>query len=127
MTQLIDVNPIAKVCHDANRAFCQTLGDHSQLTWEEAPDWQRRSAIAGVRFHLEALAREEAVPASASHEEWLKGKRAEGWKYGPVKDTEKREHPCFVPYNELPLEQRMKDYIFGAIVTAFYRANRLET
>ena len=36
---------IAKVAHETNRSFCQTLGDWSQPTWENAPDWQKESAI----------------------------------------------------------------------------------
>lgn len=42
--------------------------------------------------------------------------RAAGWKYGPVKDPERKEHPCFVPYDGLPPEQRAKDYLFRAVV-----------
>ena len=30
----------AKTAHEVNRAYCQGLGDYSQLHWEEAPDWQ---------------------------------------------------------------------------------------
>jgi len=48
----------------------------------------------------------------------LKVKEADGWKYGPVKDAEKKEHPCFRPYNLLPRDQKAKDYIFRAIVHA---------
>ena len=44
---------IAKVCHEANRAYCEALGDYSQTTWEKAPDWQKESAINGVQFHLD--------------------------------------------------------------------------
>ena len=29
---------IAQICHAANRAYCQLLGDNSQLPWSEAPD-----------------------------------------------------------------------------------------
>jgi hypothetical protein len=29
---------IAKVCHETNRAYCETLGDNSQPPWEEAPE-----------------------------------------------------------------------------------------
>jgi hypothetical protein len=65
-----------------------------------------------VRFHL---ATTEALPA-ASHENWLKLKIAEGWKYGPVKDPDKKEHPCCVPYEDLPIEQRIKDFLFSGIV-----------
>lgn len=34
---------IARVCHEVNRAYCQALGDNSQPTWEEAPQWQRQN------------------------------------------------------------------------------------
>ena len=53
---------------------------------------------------------------SASHESWLVEKRAAGWKYGPVKDAEAWTHPCVVPYDDLPQEQRAKDYLFQAVV-----------
>lgn len=105
---------IAKVCHEANRAYCKALGDNSQMAWEFAPDWQRDSAIAGVEF----IRAHPDAPPSASHESWLALKESEGWKYGPVKDAEKKEHPCFVSYQLLPVEQKAKDYIFGAIVRA---------
>jgi len=113
---------IAKVCHEANRAFCQTLGDYSQPKWEDSPEWQKTSAINGVQFHLTHLAAGKKPKASASHDNWMKEKTENGWVYGPVKSPEKKEHPCCVPYEELPFEQRMKDYIFSAIVQAFFEA-----
>ena len=102
----------AKAAHEANRAYCESLGDFSQVPWEHAPDWQRDSATNGVKFILD---NPSASPAS-NHENWLREKERDGWKYGPVKDTEKKEHPCFVPYHELPEAQKMKDAIFVAVV-----------
>ena len=115
----MNIEQIAQIAHETNRAYCHSIGDDSQPTWEEAPQWQRESAINGVHFHLKAHANGQKPPASASHDSWLAEKEAAGWKYGPVKDPEKKEHPCFVPYGELPLEQRMKDYLFAAVVAAF--------
>lgn len=103
---------IARVAHEINRAYCASLGDDSQPKWEDAPDWQKSSAIKGVEFHL---ANPDAAP-SHSHDEWLKEKQETGWKFGSVKDPEKKEHPCFVPYDELPAEQKAKDYLFKAVV-----------
>ena len=119
MSQTSLLDQIAKVCHEANRAYCETLGDNSQPAWESAPDWQKDSARNGVKFHLAQLATGVEPSPSASHEKWLEQKRAEGWKFGPVKDPAKKEHPCFVGYDELPLDQRRKDYIFAAICKAF--------
>jgi hypothetical protein len=121
----VEKEAIAKVCHEANRAYCATIGDYSQPTWEDAPDWQKDSAIKGVEFHLEALNAGNKPSPSASHESWLEEKRAAGWTYGPVKDPEKKEHPCFVPYDALPVAQRLKDYIFSGIVESFHAAAQL--
>jgi len=109
-----DVNNIARVCHEANKAYCETIGDMSQVHWDDAPAWQRDSAVAGVEF---CLANPDAS-ASANHESWLAVKEADGWKYGPVKDVDKKEHPCYVPYDELPAPQQKKDALFKAVVAA---------
>ena len=102
------IEQIAELSHETNRVYCRLIGDNSQPTWPDAPDWQKESAISGVRFHLD----KPNSPASRSHEEWLKTKEADGWKYGPVKDPAKKEHPCCVPYDELPEEQKVKDTLF---------------
>ena len=111
---VINVTDIARVCHETNRAYCVTLGDASQVPWDEAPDWQKDSAINGVKFTLN----NPNAPASASHDNWFAEKHKDGWKYGPVKDPEKKEHPCMVSYANLPLEQRIKDHLFQGVVKA---------
>jgi hypothetical protein len=118
MPTAILVSAIASICHEANRRYCATIGDHSQVPWEDAPEWQRASAIKGVEHAIE----NPNAPPSASHDCWLEEKSATGWKYGPVKDPEKKEHPCFVPYQELPVEQRRKDALFQAVVRALTAA-----
>lgn len=110
----MNVETIARVCHEANRAWCIAHGDESQPAWDDAPDWQRTSAIAGVEH---AIANPDVTPRG-SHESWLKHKDAGGWAYGPVKDPEAKTHPCMVPYDELPPGQRAKDALFTAIVRA---------
>lgn len=105
---------IAKVAHEVNRAYCSALGDNSQPEWKAAPDWQRSSAITGVEFHI---ANPNAGP-DHSHNAWLEEKTADGWKYGAVKDAEKKEHPCCVSYEELPIEQKAKDFLFRGVVHA---------
>ena len=106
------IEACARASHEANRAYCIALGDSSQSSWDDAPDWQKSSARNGVRGALDGNTPEQ------SHEGWLAEKREGGWRYGPVKDPEKREHPCFVPYNELPPHQRAKDHVFVSVVRA---------
>jgi hypothetical protein len=110
----MDAHNIARICHEANRAYCLSLRDTSQPPWDEAPEWQRESAIKGVAALLEGM---EAGPV-ASHARWYELKKSEGWTYSPVKDVEKKTHPCMLPYEELPIEQQKKDLLFTAIVLA---------
>jgi hypothetical protein len=105
---------IAKVCHEVNRAYCAALGDLSQPSWGDAPDWQRSSACAGVEFHI---ANPCAGP-EASHESWFAQKVADGWVYGETKDPGAKTHPCMVAFDQLPREQQAKDFIFRSIVHA---------
>ncbi|MBR4016728.1 MAG: Ryanodine receptor Ryr [Oscillospiraceae bacterium] len=42
------------------------------------------------------------------HEVWSEGRIADGWIYGPVRDDNKKETPCLVPYDDLP--EREKDF-----------------
>lgn len=107
---------IARVCHEVNCAYCQALGDNSQPAWEDAPQWQKDSALLGVQLHMWGDHGPEA-----SHESWMAQKLADGWKYGPVKNPEAKEHPCIVPFGELPKEQQAKDFIFRAVVHALGR------
>ncbi len=111
------IEQIAQICHEANRALCVATGDGPQPSWSDAPDWQRESALSGVKFHL---ANPDAS-ASYSHEEWLREKLATGWKYGPVKNPETKEHHCIVPFEELPEDQQAKDYLFQCIVRGLGR------
>ena len=107
------IERIARVCHEANRAYCESLGDYSQPDWVDAPAWQRESARMGVDLHLSG-----DFGPEASHISWMQQKLADGWTYGPVKNPELKQHPCMVPFSELPREQQAKDFIFRAIVHA---------
>jgi hypothetical protein len=112
----VDVEAIARVCHEANRAWCEAHGDRSQVGWDAAADWQRASAIEGVEKALNGATPEEL------HDSWCAFKRADGWVCGDVKDAGAKTHPCLVPYDELPDEQREKDHLFAAIVTTLGRS-----
>lgn len=110
------IDACARAAHEANRAYCIATGDNSQPSWEDAPDWQKTSARNGV-----VGARKGNTPEQ-SHEGWLAEKAATGWKYGPIKNPEKKEHPCFVPYVDLPPSQRAKDHIFVGVVSTMAKA-----
>lgn len=110
------IEACARAAHEVNRSYCLALDDASQPPWETAPDWQKSSARNGVAGALAGNTPEQ------SHESWLAEKKATGWKYGPVKDPERKEHPCFVPYAQLPAAQQMKDHLFLSSVLAMAEA-----
>lgn len=109
----LSLEQVAQVCHEVNRAYCAALGDTSQPAWAEAPEWQRASARMGADLHLMA-----DVGPEASHIAWMQQKMDEGWKYGEVKNPAMKEHPCMVPFSQLPREQQAKDFIFRGVVHA---------
>ncbi len=113
-----EIEGIAAICHETNRAYCKTLGDESQVPWDKAPAWQRQSAINGVKFRV---ANPEATPKDM-HDSWMEEKVEAGWKYGEHKDMEAKEHPCIVEYEELPMDQQIKDHLFSNIVKTFTNA-----
>ena len=109
----LTIEEIAIVCHQVNKAYCAAMGDLSQSEWELAPEWQKDSAINGVKAHIDSAL---TMLPEDSHISWMKQKVQEGWTYGPVKDPAKKEHPCLVPYEALPVEQKTKDYLFREVV-----------
>lgn len=109
-----EIEQIAKVCHNVNKAYCETEGDYSQPEWNDAPDWQKESAINGVGFHLS-----NDVTPEQSHINWYEEKINDGWVWGDVKDPENKRHPCLIPYELLPEFQKNKDLLFKTIVDSY--------
>ena len=110
----LQTEQIAELVHEANRAYCRLLGDHSQAPWSLAPGWQRDSMRQGV----EAILDGSAPTPEAQHMLWMARKIKEGWTYAEEKNAEAKQHPCMLPYAQLPPEQRFKDTLARAIVLA---------
>lgn len=117
----MDVRAIARICHEVNRAYSQSLGEDPP-SWEDAPQWMRDSAIDGVQFHI----RNPQAGPEGSHANWAMHKTALGWGYGETKDAAKKTHPCLVPYDQLPVEAQIKDELFVAVVSAAVAEEKLK-
>ena len=60
------------------------------------------SLNADLRQLQELLARN-------AHEVWAQQRIAEGWKYGHLRNDINKEHPCLVPYENLPESEKEYD------------------
>ncbi|MBS3692601.1 RyR domain-containing protein [Rhodococcus qingshengii] len=104
---------IARIAHEANRALQVETGDPAVSPhWDDAPSWQRESAVDGVRKAIDGATPEQL------HQSWCEFKRADGWQSGKVKDADAKTHPCLVDYGNLPADQKLKDDVFSAVVSA---------
>ena len=62
------------------------------------------------------------------HELWAKERIAQGWRYGPQRDDVKKEHPCLVPYDQLPDSEKEFDRqtAVGTLKTILKLGHRIE-
>ena len=63
---------------------------------------------SNIRLQPELLGLTEQIAANV-HAVWARQRIAEGWKYGTRRNDERKEHPCLVPYNDLPENEREYD------------------
>ena len=61
-----------------------------------------------VQLPEELMALAEAISKNV-HEVWAQNRMNEGWIYGSVRDDEKRQTPCLVPYEDLSEEEKAYD------------------
>ncbi len=111
----MEAEQIAKIVHEANKAYCEALGDTSQEPWPNAPQEIQDSAIEGVIYRTN----NPDVTDEEIHDNWCKYKKAEGWVYGKDKNAFRKTHHCLVDYDKLPEEQKLKDKLFSSIVGVF--------
>jgi ryanodine receptor 2 len=67
--------------------------------------------------------------AENAHEIWAVQRMNDGWTYGSTRNDDRKEHPCLVPYNELPesekeYDRQMASETLKAIIALGYRITR---
>lgn len=43
------------------------------------------------------------------HDVWAKTRIEQGWTYGPERNDVEKKHPCLIPYDQLPEEEKVYD------------------
>lgn len=76
----------------------------------EPTEHEMRSVLHGVRTVLDRGL--SFITPESLHTAWVRYHVDRGWKYGPEKDSAQKTHPCLVPYYQLSLKDRLKDFAF---------------
>jgi ryanodine receptor 2 len=69
---------------------------------EEVIEYKQRSNEKEISPLIEELAKKV-------HETWAEARISQGWTYGEQRDDKKKTHPCLVPYEKLPEEEKEYD------------------
>lgn len=73
------------------------------MSYEPAPIDTSGVALSDEIRHLtELLARN-------THDVWARQRLSEGWRFGPRRDDASKEHPCLIPYEQLPEPEKEYD------------------
>ncbi len=67
--------------------------------------------------------------ARNAHDNWARQHLSEGWRYGPERNDARKEHPCLVPYEQLPEAEKEYDRktameTIKAIIALGYRIDK---
>ncbi len=67
--------------------------------------------------------------ARNAHDNWARQRLSEGWRYGPERNDARKEHPCLVPYEQLPEAEKEYDRktameTIKAIIALGYRIDK---
>lgn len=64
--------------------------------------------VSSIELPAELTPLTEALARNV-HEVWAATRIAQGWRFGPERNDLLKEHPCLIPYDELPEEERTYD------------------
>lgn len=64
--------------------------------------------VSGVELPKELKPLTEML-AKNTHDVWAQTRIAQGWRFGESRDDAKKLHPCLVPYEALPEEEKVFD------------------
>lgn len=87
-----------------------------RMKWAELPLlWKEHVKIVVARCFVNM----EVPTGKELHQRCYAEGVAAGWTYSDIIDTEKKQHPDVLPWEEMSQEQRITDHIMSAIIKSF--------
>ena len=118
----MNVEQLSELVHETLSRYRVLIGETAHPSWTEAGDDMRSSTRKNVTAHLDALASGRPLAASHSHDKWMEERKGAGWVYGVPRDNAMKIHPSLVPYEQLPMNERLKDHILNGLCLAYHNA-----
>lgn len=81
--------------------------------WQERDDKFRNQFIDIINKYMYM---DKLPTPEEAHESWVQSYYKMGWKYGNIRNTEKKTHPDLIPFEQLPQAEKDKDAIFLSFV-----------
>lgn len=114
-TELL-INQIAQECHLKNDELMLANGEVPNSTsWHEMDDHMKDMNIKSVKKAL----LNPNLTAKDMHDEWMKNKIADGWRYGITKDADQKTHPLIIDFDKMNDIDKLKDQIFIDVVNKY--------
>ena len=108
---LLPDEDVARIVHEACRAYQNVLADPYPIEpWDALDSWRRETVITQVKMIRMGLSPEMIQDA------WVRRIESSGWTWGITKDPMAMTHPGLVPWESLPPEDKKKVMLAFRIV-----------
>lgn len=112
----LNIDKIAKIAHKAHNSLCIELG-HSITKWNELA-YQH---VEIIKESAEKILSGEYTSAEDSHKNFVKMKKANGWKFGFEYSLVEKTNPRVIDFEALSPNEILKEQLFFNTVKAFLK------
>ena len=111
--QYLKMVEVAKECHIANNNLMVANSEiPNPVDWNDLDTHTKHMNIESVKKIYD----NPNITAKDIHDEWMKNKIKDGWKYGDVKDANLKTHHLIIDFDQMNDIDKMKDQIFIDVV-----------
>lgn len=106
----------SRMTYEVNLAFAQSQGqDEDAPHWADADKALKAMVIEAVQDNINRIERGEEFAPKAAHDAYFLDAQKKGWSYGPKYDPVNKLDPGCLPYEMLPHEIRVMDFMCNAV------------
>jgi len=103
---------ISKLAHNAMADNCLQNYNINIPLWDELPE-DNRFVVVNLTAYIYA---HPDITDKELHDNWVKDRLNDGWRYGIKLDNDKKENPNIVEYENIPLHFRISSNIFRNVI-----------